>query len=131
MCKHRTELDAGDRRAIVTHLEWFLISHANTGSQNAGSAGIGYLDVIFTIRQTRCAGMRRTAVKVDVMFVIIDVQIDAATGAIGGEDRAGKRRSSSKHCGRDEYCCDCEERNRDAAGKLVGDLRTAPNRGDC
>ena len=75
--------------------------------------------------------MRRTAVKVNVMFVTVDVEINAATGAVGGEDCAGKRGSRSKHRGRDENCCDCEERNRDAAGKLVGDLGAAPNRGDC
>ena len=65
------------------------------------------------------------------MFVTVDVEIDAATDAVGGEDRAGKRRISSKHTGRDEYCCDCEERNRDAAGKLGGDRLAAPDRGSC
>jgi len=76
--------------------------------------------------------MCRATVDIDGILASIDVEIDAATGAVGGEDRAGERWISSKHRGRDEYCCDCEERNRDAAGKLGGgDLRAAPDRGGC
>src|SRR5205823_7838042 len=116
--KHGAELDAGDRRAIVADLERRRISCPCAGSQDAGSARVGYLDVVVTIGQAGCAGMRRAAVKVNFVFVTVDVEINAATGAVGGEDRAGERRIRSKHGGRDEYCCDCEERNRDAAGKL-------------
>ena len=75
--------------------------------------------------------MRRAAIKVDIGFTSVDVQINALTVDVGGEDRAGEGRISSKHRGRDENCCDCEERNRDAAGKLGGDLLAAPDRGGC
>ena len=70
-----------------------------TQAQHAGSARVGYLDVVVTVRQAGCAGMRGTAIKVNVMFVTVDVEIDTATGAVGGEDRAGERWISSKHRG--------------------------------
>jgi hypothetical protein len=36
--------------------------------------------------------MRRAAIQIDAAFTRVDVQIDATTGGVGGEDRAGERR---------------------------------------
>ena len=50
--------------------------------------------------------MRRPTVKIDVVFITVDVQIDAATGGVSGPDRAGKRRGediSAKETSRQGY----------------------------
>src|SRR5204863_6114860 len=114
---------------ICIHVERRRNQCAETSTQHTPPVRISYLDVIISSRQR--GAMRRPAIKVNVVLVTVDVEIHAATRGVGGPDCAGYRRSRSKHGGRDEYCCDCEERNRDAAGKLGGDLLVAPDRGGC
>ncbi len=73
-------------------MERCLVSCADTCSQDAGAARVGYLYVVVARRQTCRTRMRRAAIQVNVVFISVDVEIDATTGGVGGEDRAGKRR---------------------------------------
>src|SRR5206468_11853077 len=95
-----------------------LIASTAACAQQDISAGIGDLHVIASVWQTSSAGMRRAAIQIDIAFTRVDVQIDATTDAICGEDRAGQRLSLKVSASGEEDCerCGCRQACRAPGG---------------
>ena len=65
-------------------------------AQNGRPARVGDLHAVTAIRKAGSTGMRRAAIDINIFLIVKDILVHFGAGAVGGKDRAGKRRIGTK-----------------------------------